>query len=897
MIGKNEYSEVFRAMPTPCMMLLPNKPVFTIMDVSDAYLALTATTREQLIARNFFDVFPDNPYHHDPAWESTFDKVLREKKPHRERTQKYSLPSAGNSPYTDLKYMETVNTPVLNDQGEITMIIRSIMDVTDAVYHENFLEETQQVARMGSWQVDIPQQTVTWSAGMRKVLEVAPDYDPDFDSTAAFFPGEEDWEEIKQAIQQAERDGGIFRLTLPSVTAKGNERWLLIVGKADVVDGTCVRIYGVSQDITEKRNTEKALALLQRDLQNLVQTVDGIVWEADAETLQAKFVSHKIEEMLGYTAEEWLADPGFWPKHIYEADRERAVSYCHQETQKLANHTFDYRMVRKNGDIIWIRDIVSVIAESGKPRWLRGVMVDITETKLLSGLDHLEKTILELNAQDETPLRLILSDYLSGIEALFPGLYCSIHRVQDNHLLSWAAPSLPENYLKAIHNLAIGENSGSCGSAAYVKKPVIVSDIANDPKWAAYKHLALDVGLKACWSYPITDSAGNVIAVLGMYYNEVKTPSQKELTVIDRTTVLLKIILENHQHADLAKQAAAMMAQGQALARFGNWQWDIATNKVTWSPVLYDIYGLDTSLKLSFESYLAQVHDDDKAYVIAALQQVRQTGNDTTFEERILRPDGSIRHLRSWARLVVDDSGAPSKMTGACLDITEAKLAELELKSLHERLALHLQEVEESERRYSDLFHLSPLPKWVYDMETYRFLDVNAAAIEHYGYTREEFLSMTIMDIRPVSEIPKVEAAVAFSMQHDTLFTKAVYIHQKKNGEIIEVEIQSNIIDFHGRRAEVVLAHDITDKLYYINAIETQNTKLQEIAWMQSHLVRAPLARIMGLVDLIRYVPESGIGNSELLGAINDSAIELDHVLSSITDKAEQINVAKHSKN
>ncbi len=897
MIGKNEYSEVFKAMPTPCLILLPNKPSFTIIDVSDTYLALTSTTREQLIGQNFFEVFPNNPYQNDSAWEMTFDEVLREKKAHWETPQKYPLPYAGTSTYVDLKYMEIANTPVLNEQGEVTMIIRSITDVTDAIYRKNFLEETQQVARMGSWQVNIPQQTITWSAGMREVLEVAPDYKPDFDSAFSFFPDEDAWEEMKQAIQQAMVNGGIFRLTLPTITAKGNKRWLFIVGKADLVDGTCLRVYGISQDITEKRETEKALVSVQRDLQNLIQTVDGVVWEADALTSQAKFVSDKIEDMLGYKAEEWLADPEFWPKHIYEADREHAVNYCYQETQKLANHSFDYRMVKKNGDIVWIRDIVSVIAKSGKPRWLRGIMVDITETKLFADLDHLEKTILELNAQGQVPLKFILFNYLLGIEALFPGLYCSIHRIQDNRLLGWAAPSLPEHYLKAIHNRTIGDNAGSCGAAAYLKKPVVVSDIANDPKWAAYKHLALDAGLKACWSYPIVDSSANVIAVLGMYYKEVKAPSQKELMVIDRTNAFLKIILENHQNADLAKQTAAMMAQGQALARFGNWQWDIETNTVTWSPVLYGIYGVDPSCKLSFESYLAQVHDDDRTHVIATLQQLQQQGGDTAFDERIVRPDGTMRHLRSWAKLIVDDNNVPIKMIGACLDITEAKLAELKLKSLHEQLALQLAEVAASERKYSDLFHLSPIPMWVYDMATYRFLDVNTAAIKHYGYTHEEFLSMTIMDIEPTEEIYQAKTDAVFSMQRDKLFTKAIAIHQKKNGDIIQVETQSNIIDFHGRKAEVILAHDITDRLYYIDAIETQNKKLQEIAWMQSHLVRAPVARIMGLIDLIQHVPNSGIEDNELLNEILNSAIELDNILRNITDKAEQISVANHHQN
>src|SRR5690606_16783714 len=104
--------------------------------------------------------------------------------------------------------------------------------------------------------------------------------------------------------------------------------------------------------------------------------------------------------------------------------------------------------------------------------------------------------------------------------------------------------------------------------------------------------------------------------------------------------------------------------------------------------------------------------------------------------------------------------------------------------------------------------------------------------------------------------------------------------------------IQSNIIQFHGRKAELVLANDITLKLYYIEAIESQNKKLQEIAWMQSHLVRAPLARIMGLVDLIQMGGSPDIDHDRLLRAIHESAVELDNVLGDITEKAEQVNLS-----
>lgn len=470
-------------------------------------------------------------------------------------------------------------------------------------------------------------------------------------------------------------------------------------------------------------------------------------------------------------------------------------------------------------------------------------------------------------------------------------MYCSLDRIQDNRLRTWIAPSLPKTYLQTIDNIAIGENAGSCGAAAYLKRPVIINDIATDSRCADYKHLVLAYDLKACWSHPILDSEGNTMAVLGLYYKRVQSPKAEELAIVDRTDSLLKVIIENRQNADLTQEASVMMNQGQQLARFGIWQHDMETDKVSWSDTLYDIYGVDAKHRIpTFENYLQSVHPDDRQQVMDVVHRIQDTGEDTVFEERIVRPNGEIRHLRSWVRLI-GGSDAPRKMIGASLDVTDTKLAERKLNELYTQLEQYVKKIEASEKKYSDLFHLSPQPMWVYSLETYQFLDVNRAAVTHYGFTRDEFLSMTIKEIRPKEELPKLEAAIAFARKHEELFTKGVYRHRKKDGKLIHVEIQSNIIQFQGQKAEVILVNDITEKLDYVNAIEKQNSKLQEIAWMQSHVVRAPVARIMGLVDIIQQFRESAVNYDELLDAINHTASELDDIIHTITEKAEQINV------
>jgi len=194
----------------------------------------------------------------------------------------------------------------------------------------------------------------------------------------------------------------------------------------------------------------------------------------------------------------------------------------------------------------------------------------------------------------------------------------------------------------------------------------------------------------------------------------------------------------------------------------------------------------------------------------------------------------------------------------------------------------------ESEKRYNDLFHLSPLPMWVYDCETLNFLDVNNAAIKNYGYSLDEFLSMTIKEIRPQEDIHLLEKTLAKNM--DSTVHKEIFKHKKKNGEIINVDIQTSTILFNEKKAKVIIATDITERLNYIITIENQNEKFREIAWIQSHIVRASVAKIMGLIPLIKKKLINENGLEKLLDYLSISTNELDTTVREISKKASDIN-------
>ncbi|MFD0941067.1 PAS domain S-box protein [Pedobacter boryungensis] len=206
------------------------------------------------------------------------------------------------------------------------------------------------------------------------------------------------------------------------------------------------------------------------------------------------------------------------------------------------------------------------------------------------------------------------------------------------------------------------------------------------------------------------------------------------------------------------------------------------------------------------------------------------------------------------------------------------------------------QALAESEKRYSDLFQLSPLPMFVYEIETLKYLDVNAAAITHYGYSREDFLAMTILDIRPVNDIPLIQNVLLEQQKEHKVKTHGTFRHRKKNGEIIQVDIQSNQIVYKGVKARVVLANDVTERVRYVKAIEAQNKKLLDISWMQSHVIRAPLSRIMGLIPLLSQITEASAEQQTIYDYLVASANELDQVIRSITKATGTIDLDEEDK-
>jgi len=201
--------------------------------------------------------------------------------------------------------------------------------------------------------------------------------------------------------------------------------------------------------------------------------------------------------------------------------------------QRRVTEELDHRVTQRTGELTRVNE--ELIKEN-------------TERKRAEALLRGEKRLLEMIARGNS-LPAILEALCRLVEELSEGSLCSILLLgsDGNRLWHGAAPSLPKSYTNAIDGAFIGPAAGSCGTAAYRKEAVIVSDIAEDPLWANYRDLALPHGLRACWSTPIFASDGRVLGTFAIYYGDPRTPTPPQQNMIEQVTDLASIAIERKQ--------------------------------------------------------------------------------------------------------------------------------------------------------------------------------------------------------------------------------------------------------------------------------------------------------------------------------------------------------------
>jgi PAS domain S-box-containing protein len=252
-------------------------------------------------------------------------------------------------------------------------------------------------------------------------------------------------------------------------------------------------------------------------------------------------------------------------------------------------------------------------------------------------------------------------------------------------------------------------------------------------------------------------------------------------------------------------------------ARAGAWEWVPGEPAGTWSPENFDVFGVDpTGGTPAFDQWVASlvVPEDRDAFRQAVGDALTGPLDTFSFEFRITHPTRGVRWISSPGRIERDGDGTVTRLIGLNLDITTERTA--------------VEALRRSEERFRLLFEANPNPMWIYDRQTLRFLSVNRAAIERYGYSEAEFLSMSIADIRPPEDMPQLQKVI------DAMAPRAAaagtWRHLSKAGETIYADVTAQPVDFNGRQAVSIVVHDVTDRRRAEEALKDSEARFRTMA-------------------------------------------------------------------
>ncbi|MGA2606893.1 MAG: PAS domain S-box protein [Terriglobia bacterium] len=170
------------------------------------------------------------------------------------------------------------------------------------------------------------------------------------------------------------------------------------------------------EDLTESERLRTAAEASERRLRELVQSIDAIVWEAEAKTHQFTFVSQRAEQILGYPVGQWLSQADFWEQHLHPLDREQAVGARRQAIAEGRDHSLEYRVLAADGRQVWLHDTIHVVLDAkGRPIQLRGVAIDSTKGKLAEAERMLLMTAIEQSADG-----IVITDAQGTIQYVNP---------------------------------------------------------------------------------------------------------------------------------------------------------------------------------------------------------------------------------------------------------------------------------------------------------------------------------------------------------------------------------------------------------------------------------------------------------------------------------------------
>src|SRR5712672_2857355 len=484
----------------------------------------------------------------------------------------------------------------------------------------------------------------------------------------------ERWRSIRASGQQGEMEARLRRFD-------GEYRWFLFRAcpSADA-SGKVVKWCGMSIDVEDRRRAEEALRAREGRFRLIVDGLPALV-TLRTPTGDLEFANRRYLEYFGATLEQlkgWA-----WGDNFHPDDGAGVLAAWRRSVETGLPCDIECRRRRADGVYRWfhMRGFPLRDTEGRIVLW-HLLHTDIDDQKRADARLAGEKRLLEMVAGGHS-MSGILEALCHFVESTASGCYCSVVLVDPSgtHLEHGAAPSLPASFITSIIGRPVNVDSGPCAMASYLNEQVIAADLTSETRWATYEWcpMALAHGLQACWSTPISSTAGKALGAFALYYDEPRTPTSLEQGLIEQFTHIASIAVER-------VRSEAFLAEAQHLSSSGSFSWRVATDEITWSEQLYRIFEFDQGVPITFELMGTRVHPEDLPMLYQLLDRSRRDGSDVEHEYRLQMPNRSVKHLHVVCHATRDQDGR-LEYIGAVQDVTERRLSEEALAKVRSELA------------------------------------------------------------------------------------------------------------------------------------------------------------------------------------------------------------------
>jgi PAS domain S-box-containing protein len=327
---------------------------------------------------------------------------------------------------------------------------------------------------------------------------------------------------------------------------------------------------------------------------------------------------------------------------------------------------------------------------AGRVRWAITTLRDVTEARRVEVLAAGEARVLGMVAASR-PIGETLDVLARLFEREAEGMLATILLLQaDDTVKTAAAPSMPAEWARHVDGEPIGPDRGSCGAAAYLKEPVIVTDIATDPRWRIYRDEALSFGLRACWSTPILASGGEVLGTFAFYYTEPRSPTSWLLALAERASRLATIAIEQHRRQaalEESRQHLSLVYDHSADVLYQLRVESVGYRFVSVNPAFTATTGLSAE---DVNGKLVQdvIPEPSCSLVLSKYEQAIRARATLRWEEVTEYPTG-VRRGDVAITPVFDAEGHAKYLVGSVRDVTAQHRMNAELVELREREQLH----------------------------------------------------------------------------------------------------------------------------------------------------------------------------------------------------------------